>query len=154
MARKPNVPQSIRNLVEAVAEPISPTEIDVYGRWQEIENDSFRVRTVLNAWKQQQTQDREMRRKYANWLMLAMGLQMASVNLIFILLGCQVLAFEPWTANTFIMSVFAETAALVLFVVKYLFARPEDTVLKLIPARNAITEHAPEKPFASRKAGR
>ncbi len=72
-----------------------------------------------------------MRRQYANWLILAMGFQILAINVVFILIGCKVLVFEQWTANTFIMSVFAEVAALVLLVVKYLFARPDDTLLKL-----------------------
>ena len=63
--------------------------------------------------------------------MLAMALQIGVINIVFILIGMKVLVFEQWTANTFIMSVFAEVAALVLLVVKYLFARPDDTLLRL-----------------------
>lgn len=136
MALTPEVPQSLTKLVRKVGEPVSSADIDVYGRLQDIENERYRIRTVLSAWKQQQTQDRSMRRSYANWLMIAMGGQMVVINVIFVLIGCGVLSFEAWTAKTFIMAVFGEIAALVLLVVKYLFAKPDDTILKLIDVKS------------------
>jgi hypothetical protein len=87
---------------------------------------------IINAWRQQQTQDREMRRVYANWLMLVMSGQIAAINIIFILIGCGLLKFEPWTANVFITAVFVEIASLVLLVVKYLFPATTDKILDLI----------------------
>jgi hypothetical protein len=87
---------------------------------------------IINAWKQQQTQDREIRRVYANWLMVVMSLQIVVINVIFILIGCGLLKFEQWTANVFITAVFAEISALVLLVVKYLFPATADKILDLI----------------------
>ncbi len=121
MAAKTEIPQGLQSVVTRIGEPVSPAEIDAYGKWRHIRDQSYRLRTVLSAWKTQQNQDRTMCRHYANWLMLAMGFQIAAINVVFVLIGCKVLVFEQWTANTFIMSVFAEVAALVLLVVKYLF---------------------------------
>lgn len=131
MAGKTEIPDGLQNIVTRIGDAVTPADIDAYGKWQDIRDQSYRLRTVLGAWKTQQNQDRTMRRHYANWLMLAMGFQIVAINIVFILMGCKVLVFEQWTANTFIMSVFAEVAALVLLVVKYLFARPDDTLLKL-----------------------
>jgi hypothetical protein len=61
-----------------------------------------------------------MREQYANYLIVGMGIQALIVNVVLVLIGCGRLSFEPWTARTFIMAVFAEIAALVLLVVKYL----------------------------------
>ena len=44
----------------------------------------------------------------------------------------ETLTFEQWTANTFLMAVFAEISALVLLVVKYLFPVTTDKILELI----------------------
>jgi hypothetical protein len=87
---------------------------------------------IINAWKQQQTQDRAMRRVYANWLMAVMSLQIVVIHVVFVLIGCGVLKFEPWTANVFITAVFAEISAMVLLVVKYLFPATTDKILDLI----------------------
>lgn len=106
--------------------------MDSYGKLRQIEDRSHQVRTIVKAWKDQQAQDRKMRERYANYLIAAMGLQALVVNVIFVLIGCAVLNFEPWTARTFIMSVFAEMAAMVLIVVKYLFTPSSDKVLQFL----------------------
>jgi hypothetical protein len=142
MAGKAEIPEGLQAVITQIDGPVTPAQIDAYGKWQDIQDQSYRLRTVLAAWRSQQTQDRNMRQRYANWLMLAMGFQVLAINVVFILMGLNVLAFETWTANTFIMSVFGEIAALVLVVVKYLFARPDDTLLKLARGRDGdINEH-------------
>ena len=73
-----------------------------------------------------------MRKLYANWLMGAMSIQVVAINVIFVLIGCGVLKFEQWTANTFVTATFAEISALVLLVVKYLFPATTDRILDLI----------------------
>ncbi len=134
------IPDALKSLVTQVGEPVTTSQIDAYGKWQDIRDQSYRLRTVLSAWKSQQSQDRTMRQQYAWWLMFAMGAQIVVINVVFVLIGCKVLVFEPWTANCFIMSVFAEVAAQVLLVVKYLFARPDDTLLKLAQGKGDETD--------------
>jgi hypothetical protein len=72
--------------------------------------------------------------------MIAMGIQIIVVNVIYVLMGCQLLKYEEWTANTFIMGVFAEVAALVLLVVKYLFNLPSDKILDLMRESSDLDE--------------
>ncbi len=132
MADKADLPASMQKLVTAIGRPVTSEDLDIYGRLQAIQDESHRLRTVLAAWKNQQAQDRGLREKYATWLMIAMGAQIAVINVVYILMGCNVLTFEPWTARTFIMAVFAEVAALVFVVVKYLFTPSGDKILYLI----------------------
>ena len=73
-----------------------------------------------------------MRKLYATWLMSADEVQVVAINVIVVLIGCGLLKFEPWTAKTFVMAVFAEVSALVLLVVKYLFPATSDKILDLI----------------------
>jgi len=117
-----DLPDNLRNLVMAVRRPVTTGDVDVYGRIQAIHNRSRYYRILLRAWEKQQDQDREMRRRYATWLMIAMAVQVLFIDVIYVLMGYGKLTFEPWTARTFILAVFAEIAALVLWVVKYLFA--------------------------------
>jgi hypothetical protein len=118
--------------VEKAGGPLTNDQIDAIGKFQDIQERGKHHRTIVNAWKQQQDQDRKMRKLYATWLMLAMSVQVVVVNIIFVLIGCGVLKYEPWTANTFVMAVFAEVSALVLLVVKYLFPSTSDKILELI----------------------
>ena len=120
-SRTPDLPDSLRAKVEKIGHPVSSEEIDVYGQLTSIRDRSHRLRTLVKAWKDQQTQDRKLREKYANWLMLALAIQAVIVNVAFVLLGVGLLTVEPWTARTFIVAVFGEIAALVLLVVRYLF---------------------------------
>jgi hypothetical protein len=132
---KPQLPQPLQALVKDIGRPVSSADIDTYGRLQEIQDRSHRVRAIVKAWKEQQAQDRQLREKYAHWLMIAMAVQAVLVNLVFILLGLGVLVVEVWTARVFIMAVFGEIVALVLLVVKYLFTPPGDTILKYLDER-------------------
>ena len=112
--------------------PITGDEVDQYGRLQGIRERAKHHRTIINAWKQQQDQDRKLRRLYANWLMIVMSAQVVAINVLFFLVGRKALAFDRWTINIFVTAVFAEVGALVLLVVKYLFPATTDRILDLI----------------------
>ncbi|MBI1917274.1 MAG: hypothetical protein HYS12_21450 [Planctomycetes bacterium] len=140
MARKkpqPQVPDTLKNLVQDVGKPVSSSDVDSYGKLRQIQDRSHQIRTIVKAWKDQQAQDRKMRERYAIYLIVAMGVQALVVNVVFVLMGCGVLSFEAWTAKTFIMSVFAEIAAMVLIVVKYLFTPSSEKVLQFLDEKRA-----------------
>lgn len=126
------VPESLQNLIRDVGRFVSLSDVDTYGKLRQIQDRSHLIRTIVKAWKDQQSQDRTMRDRYAYYLIAAMGIQALIVNIVFVLMGCSVLTFEPWTAKTFILSVFAEIASMVLIVVKYLFTPSSDRVLQLL----------------------
>lgn len=129
--KKANIPAGLRKYVSDVGCPVTPDDVDTFGRLQDIHDRSHWIRSIVNAWKSQQSQDRQMRGRYAKGLMVAFWLQMLTINITYILIGCGALTFEAWTARVFIMAVFAELAAMVLFIVKYLFRTTGDKVLEL-----------------------
>jgi len=142
MTRKkpqPQVPDTLKNLVQDVGKPVSSSDVDSYGKLRQIQDRSHQIRTIVKAWKDQQTQDRNMRERYATYLIVAMAMQALVVNGVFILMGCGVLTFEAWTPKTFIMSVFAEMAAMVLIVVKYLFTPSSEKVLQFLDEKKRAT---------------
>jgi hypothetical protein len=137
MAAKDKLPAKIQQVAEQVGvvevrEPVTSEDINNLGKLQEIQERVKHHRTIVSAWKQQQDQDRKMRKLYANWLMGAMSVQVIAINVIFVLIGTGTLKFEQWTANTFVTATFAEISALVLLVVKYLFPATTDRILDLI----------------------
>jgi hypothetical protein len=127
------IQQAIKDAgVAEVGPEVTREQIDKFGKLQDIQERTRHHRTIVRVWKQQQDQDRMMRKMYASWLMGAMSVQVVAINIIFMLIGCGVLKFEQWTANTFVMATFAEISALVLLVVKYLFPATTDRILDLI----------------------
>jgi hypothetical protein len=132
MAAKDRLPAAVQPVVEKIGKPVTSAEIDEIGKLQDIRERSRHHRTIVKAWKQQQDQDRKMRKMYATWLLLAMSIQIVGIHVIFILIGVGLLEFQQWTTNTFIVSVFAEVSAMALLVVKYLFPATSDKVLDLI----------------------
>jgi hypothetical protein len=151
MTGKPSLPADLQNLVEDLGRPVTSKDVDVWEKVRDVQDRSYRLRTIVRAWDRQQTQDRQMRERYATWLMIALAVQAGCINVVCILLGAGVLHLEPWTARTFIMSVFAEIAALVLIVVKYLFTPTSDKILQL----TGRTANLPRRPPTARsKRGR
>jgi hypothetical protein len=140
MAKKkadPQIPDNSKGLVQDVGKPVTLSQVDTFGKLRQIRDRSHQIRTIVKAWKDQQAQDRKMRERYATYLIVAMGLQAITINVVFVLMGCGVLTFEAWTARTFILSVFAEIAAMVLIVVKYLFTPSSDKVLQFLGQKKA-----------------
>ncbi len=135
----PQLPESFRALLKDPDRPISAEDVATYGKLREIEDRSHRLRAIVKAWKDQQTQDRKLREKYAHLLMIAMAIQAVFINIAFLLIGFGLLVVEPWTARTFMMAVFAEMAAMVLLVVKYLFTPSGDAILKYLDERKPKT---------------
>src|SRR4051812_19862111 len=121
MGKESEIPDPLRDLVAEVGDPVTSADVDTYGKLRSIHDQSLRVRTIVDAWKLQQEQERGMRERYATVLITAMIAQSIVINVIFVLIGLGKLTYEPWTARVFVMAVFAEIAAMVFFIVKYLF---------------------------------
>ncbi len=66
---KPQLPDNLRQFVEQVGKPVTNRQIDNYAKLQELEDRRKFLTTVIEAWEKQQTQDRDLRKKYADWLM-------------------------------------------------------------------------------------
>lgn len=126
------LPANLKDKVIEIGAAVSLQDVATYGQLQEIQDKSFRMRTVVNAWERQQTSERELRNRYAKWLLITLSVQMMFVNVAFFMLGLGYLSVEKWVATTFIMTVFGEVAAMTFIVVKYLFPEGASAVLALI----------------------
>jgi hypothetical protein len=148
MGKKPDLPPAMQALVDKVGDPVTADDIDLYAKLQHVRDQSHRVRTIVNAWKKQQNQDRTMRGRYALALIIALLAQAIVINVIFILIGDGKLTYEPWTARIFIMAVFGELSSMVFFIVKYLFRPTADRVLELAsdpPAASTASRRSSKK---------
>ena len=111
------------DVVRAVGAQVTSGEIDVYREWREIEDKSYKLHCVLDAWERQQTQERGLRMSYAKWLLVFLFVQSVAANAAFFLIGREWLVVEQWVAQTFIVGVFGEISAMSFVVIRYLFAK-------------------------------
>jgi ABC-type transport system involved in cytochrome bd biosynthesis fused ATPase/permease subunit len=116
----PIVPAQLATDVR-VLNAVKEEEIRLAGRAQAVKDKSRAVRTIVDAWKKQQEEERKLRARYATWLLLAMSFQVVCLIAAFFLIGTGTLKVEKWVATAFMVGIFGEVAAMALIVVKYLF---------------------------------
>ena len=121
MAKRSTLPAELREIVQEVGEKVTSEDVDLYRKLQLATNESFRDKAILEAWAKQQNQKNGLRQRVAWCLMVAMAIQAIAINVFFALIGLGWLNYEQWVASTFIGAVFAEFAALVTVMVRYLF---------------------------------
>lgn len=110
-----------RRLIESIGSPVTNEDIAIYERIRRIEDSSYRLRTVVAAWEKQQADERNLRNRYAKWLVVILLLQVVAINVAFFLIGFGWLAIEKWVASSFIAGSFFEIASMIFVVVRYLF---------------------------------
>ncbi len=132
MQDMPSVPDSLTDKVISVEALVTSNEVDIYGRLREIEDQSYKLRTVLQTWERQQTEERKLRGAYAKWLLVGMFAQMALVNIAFLAISLGWIVVEKWVAIAFILAVFGEIIGMTTVVIKYLFPQTRSEVLALI----------------------
>ena len=76
-----------RRLVESIGSPVTNEDIAIYERIRRIEDSSYRIRTIVASWETQQTEERNLRGRYAKWLVIILLLQIAVINIAFFLIG-------------------------------------------------------------------
>lgn len=123
------IPKELRSKVLDVGSPVTSEEIDAYTRLQSVQDRSAKLRTILDAWERQHSEERKLRKTYAAALLWGLLVQALLVNFAFFALGFQLIVVEPWIANSFILAVFAEIAGMAFFVIKYLFPKVSSDVL-------------------------
>jgi len=122
----------IKKLVKSIDEDVTTQDIDTYERLQKVHDSSFRIRTILNAWEKQQVEERGIRRKYAWCLLIGLFVEAMVANIAFFMIGFGVITVTQWVANTFIVGIFGEIAAITLIVVRYLFPQIGKEVLDML----------------------
>jgi hypothetical protein len=128
----PNIPSQFQPFAEATGSSVSSDDIEPWARFREVEDRSYRLRTLVQTWEHQQREERKLRRDYASRLLWIWVVQALVVNLAFVLIGLRILVVDQWVANAFILSVFVELVGMVLIVMRYLFPKDGDSLLKLI----------------------
>lgn len=110
-----------RRLVESLGKPATNEDVTIYERVRRIEDESYELRTIVASWEKQQSDERDLRNRYAKWLVIALFIQIAVINIAFFLMGFGLITVERWVASSFIVGVFVEVTGMTFVVVRYLF---------------------------------
>lgn len=96
---------------------------------QEASDKSLKLHAVLDSWSNQKTEERKLRKLYALCFVVILAIQIIMMNVVYILIGCEVLKVGEAQFNVFYISMFGEIAAFVLIVTRYLFHQESDSKL-------------------------
>ena len=133
MSEKADIPESLRQQTESIGSEIVGKDLLEELRIKtELQDRSYKLRTVVNAWKAQESLERDLRKAYANWLLGGFFAQLFVITAAFFLIGFDVIQIPTWVANGFIIGTFAELASLMFVVTKYLFPDRAAKVIDLI----------------------
>lgn len=110
-----------RRITQSIEKPVTNEDVAIYERVRRIEDESYELRTIVDSWEKQQSDERDLRNRYAKWLVIALFIQIAVINIAFFLIGFGLITVERWVAGSFIVGVFFEVTGMAFVVVRYLF---------------------------------
>jgi len=100
---------------------MKPADFKNYINMQKQLDESYKIKVIIDAWKEQQEADRKLRDKYALWLIIFLGFQLIFISVLMVFIGLAKLEYDQWLIKIFISSVFAEIVGMVYVIVRYLF---------------------------------
>lgn len=122
----------LKSLVEFVGTEVTSSDLDVYSKFQELENKGKKLGAILEAWTAQEDHYRKSRERYSNWIIGALLVQAVCINVAFFFIGFRIIEVDKWVANTFIIGVFGEMTSLTLIVFKYFFPSSPSKMAELV----------------------
>jgi hypothetical protein len=117
-------------VVDGSARSTRAADVRITADAQAARDRSRHINEGVEKWSRQQDADRSLRQAYARLLIWGLYGQAILVNAAFFAIGMGKLTVDAWTARIFIMAVFGELAAMVFFIVKYLFRSTGDEIIK------------------------
>jgi hypothetical protein len=128
----PDIAKEFNKYVKSIGDPVTAIDIDNWVQIREAADKSFRVRTIVSIWQNQQIEERRLRRCFATWLLIVLSIQILFIHVEIFLVGLHLLELERWVATTFVLLVFGHIIAIALIVVKYLFPQVGTDFLRLL----------------------
>lgn len=123
---------SDQSLVIRDSAPADPSMVTPAERRRAAQIREIKLNAVLSTWKTAADEELKTRSHYANQLLKLLAIQALVVNIAFFMIGFKCIDIDEVTARVFVVSVFTELAAMVFWIVKYLFSRNDEPVLRLI----------------------
>ncbi|WP_462410373.1 hypothetical protein [Neobacillus sp. Marseille-QA0830] len=104
---------------------VSASDVEVINSYQAAQDQSYKIRTVITTWKEQQTQERKMRRNIAYFILSALFIEVIAGNVYLWNIGSGKLKLSEWVTNIFFAGLFSQVAAMATIVIRNLFPKPQ-----------------------------
>jgi hypothetical protein len=119
------IPDSALSRVLVRNMPLTQEHLNTITTLSDVENDYEK----LKVWKDHQTNEKELKRLVAIFIMVILCFEVLVGNLAFFLYGFGILNFPRWVSETFFVGLFGQIVGLVLIIVKGLFPTPKEDPL-------------------------
>lgn len=106
---------------------------------------------IVDMFSDKMKQDTDLKKKYANWLVKILIIQLVLLNIWFFLKGKGELEFSDITFNIFVSGGIAEVFLLVRVIVKYLFSDNLSELLKMVIRTSNMSNNKPNNNNKSNK---
>lgn len=111
--------------------------LDAYKTVNEVQYKMHKLTQILDIWKEQQNNDRDMRKTISYWILGILGVEVLAANVAMFCLGFGFMTIsDPWLTKIFFTAVFAQVVAILMFVIKNLFPERKsdnlDDVTKMV----------------------
>ncbi|REJ06929.1 hypothetical protein [Halobacillus trueperi] len=111
---------------------VTKDQLETYKVIHETNLKKQKTDTVLEVWRNQQDLERNMRKIYARWILIALVAELIVGNGIFILVACGVFTLEEWVVNVFFTGMYAQIISITVIVVRNLFPNSkENNIIEL-----------------------
>lgn len=88
--------------------------------------------SAFDDWKNERDQSKQYRVKFLSFLSWIFAVQVLFANAVLAVLLFTEYAIDAWIGSVFFAGVFAKTSAMLFWVVRYLFYKGEDRLLKAL----------------------
>lgn len=117
---------------DLIEESESTTDLDAFIRLRRLDNENYKLKTILSTWKAEQKSERDMREKYVRWLFSLLTCEVFFACMVFLAIGAGEVNVTEWQANTFFVAVFTKITGMVWLVLRYLFPSSGGQTQKLV----------------------
>lgn len=96
-------------------------EIQAYERVTEADLKKYKTRMLIDTWKDQQKDERVLRKNVAHWILIGLFIQFIIGNIAWFLIGFRLMEFDKLVVNLFFVGMYTQLVTITLIVVKNLF---------------------------------
>ena len=124
--------ESLPSKVIRIGESVTADDVDTYVKIRDAEDRRYKLRSIVDSWDKQQSEDRKMRKGNALFFLILIAFQVVIINLYVILIGINVVGSNPLVLKVFFIPVLGEIVSMTFIILKYLFPKVSADILELI----------------------
>lgn len=117
-----NLDDNIEFIEEDTIDSLDDDFIEVSEYDDDFSTNDYVIINLVETWRKQQIADRALKKKYGIWIMIILIIELIFMASLLIAIGLQILTFDEWVINAFIITTFGQIMGVVYLIVKNLFS--------------------------------